>query len=83
MKIYLLSAILLLGFFLRAQETLSGNFLFLKDQGRDMLAVKSVVVDKKPTLIGPYTGFRGVFQGPLYYYVLAIPFAASGAMAVS
>lgn len=75
MKVFLLSLILLLGFFLRAQETLSGNFLFLKDQGRDMLAVKSIVVDKKPTLIGPYTGLQAVFQGPLYYYVLAVPFA--------
>lgn len=39
-----------------------------------MLAVKSIVVDKKPTLIGPYTGLQAVFQGPLYYYLLAVPF---------
>ncbi len=77
MKIFLLSGILLLGFFLRAQETLSGNYLFLKDQGRDLLAVKSLVVDKKPTLIGPYTGLQAVFQGPLYYYLLAVPFMIS------
>ncbi|KKR86141.1 hypothetical protein A2875_02465 [Candidatus Gottesmanbacteria bacterium RIFCSPHIGHO2_01_FULL_46_14] len=70
-----LIALLVLGFFLRGQELLSGNFLFLKDQGRDMLAVKSIVVDKKLTLIGPYTGLQAVFQGPLYYYLLAIPFA--------
>lgn len=78
MKTFLLVPIITLGFFLRSQETLSGNFLFLKDQGRDMLAVKSIVVDKKPTLIGPYTGLQAVFQGPLYYYVLAVPFALSG-----
>lgn len=78
MKIFLLTFIICLGFFLRAQETLSGNFLFLKDQGRDLLAVKSIVVDKKPTLIGPYTGLQAVFQGPFYYYLLAIPFALSG-----
>lgn len=78
MKTFLLIFILALGFFLRAQETLSGNFLFLKDQGRDMLAVKSIVIDRKPTLIGPYTGLQGVFQGPLYYYALAVPFALSG-----
>ena len=70
----LLVFILILGFFLRGQELVSGNFLFLKDQGRDMLAVKSIVVDKKPTLIGPYTGLQSVFQGPLYYYLLAVPF---------
>lgn len=73
----LLFLILILGFFLRAQETLSGNFLFLKDQGRDLLAVKSIVIDRKLTLIGPYTGLRGVFQGPLYYYLIALPFALS------
>ncbi len=71
----LLFFILILGFLLRGQELLSGNFLFLKDQGRDMLAVKSIVVDKKLTLIGPYTGLQAVFQGPLYYYLLAVPFA--------
>lgn len=75
---WILVSIIVLGFFLRGQELLSGNFLFLKDQGRDMLAVKSIVVDKKPTLIGPYTGLQAVFQGPLYYYLLAVPFALYG-----
>lgn len=78
MKTFLLIFIFCLGFFLRAQETLSGNFLFLKDQGRDMLAVKSIVVGKKPTLLGPYTGLQAVFQGPLYYYLLVVPFVLFG-----
>lgn len=65
--------ILLLAFFLRAQETISGNFLFLLDQGRDLLAVKNIVFDHHLTLIGPYTSLAGVFQGPLWYYLLAIP----------
>lgn len=63
--------VLLLGFFLRAQETISGNYLFLLDQGRDMMDVKKIVFDHKFTLIGPYTSLTGVFQGPLYYYLLA------------
>lgn len=65
--------IFLLGFALRAQEAVSGNFLFLLDQGRDMLAVKSIVFDHHLTLIGPYTSLQGLFQGPLWYYLLAIP----------
>lgn len=70
--------IFLLGFFLRAQETISQNFLFLVDQGRDMLAVKSIVYDFHPTLIGPYTSLQGVFQGPLWYYLLGIPTRITG-----
>lgn len=70
---YLVILIFILGFLLRAQETLSNNFLFLIDQGRDMMAVKSIVFDHHLTLIGPYTSLQGVFQGPLYYYLLSIP----------
>jgi len=71
----LLIMVLCLGFFLRAQETISGNFLFLLDSGRDMMDVRSIVFEHKPTLIGPYTSLGGVFQGPFYYYLLAIPTA--------
>lgn len=69
----LLVIFLLLGFALRAQETISQNFLFLLDQGRDMMAVKNIVYGHHLTLIGPYTSLQGVFQGPLWYYLLAIP----------
>src|SRR3989344_8867009 len=64
--------ILTLGILLRGQETLSRNFLFLLDQGRDMVAVKGILYDHHLTLIGPSTSLRGVFQGPLWYYLLAL-----------
>lgn len=64
--------ILILGFGLRAQELISHNFLFLLDQGRDMMAVKDILYDHHLTLIGPSTSLRGVFQGPLWYYLLAL-----------
>lgn len=66
-------AILVLAFLLRAQEAISGNFLFLLDQGRDMMAVKGIVFDHHLTLIGPNTSLQGVFQGPLWYYLLSVP----------
>lgn len=69
----LVITIFLLGISLRFQETISGNFLFLIDQGRDMLAVKRIIFDHSLTLIGPYTSLQGVFQGPLWYYLLAVP----------
>lgn len=73
-KIALLSVlfILILGFGLRAQEFISHNFLFLLDQGRDMMAVKGILYDHHLTLIGPSTSLRGVFQGPLWYYLLSL-----------
>ena len=69
----LVTIIFLLGILLRFQETISNNFLFLIDQGRDMMAVKRIVFDHSLTLIGPYTSLQGVFQGPLWYYLLAVP----------
>lgn len=68
----LLFFVLIIGVALRAQELISHNFLFLLDQGRDMMAVKSIVYDHHLTLIGPSTSLRGVFQGPLWYYLLAL-----------
>lgn len=69
----ILVAVLFLGILLRGQEAYSHNFLFLIDQGRDMLAVKNIIFDHHLTLIGPYTSLQGVFQGPGWYYLLSIP----------
>ena len=53
-KVFILVCLILfLGFGLRAQETVSNNFLFLIDQGRDMMAVKRILYDHNLTLIGP------------------------------
>lgn len=64
--------VLSIGVSLRAQELVSRNFLFLLDQGRDMMVVKRIIFDGHLTLIGPSTSLGGVFQGPLWYYLLAI-----------
>lgn len=42
------------------------------------MAVKKIVFDLHPTLIGPYTSLTGVFQGPLWYYLLGIPIIVLG-----
>ncbi len=52
--------------------------VFSFDQGRDMLVVWDIVYNHNPTLIGPVTGLQGVFLGPFYYYLTAIPFILSG-----
>lgn len=68
--------------FPRMVEVLNHNPIFGFDQGRDYLAVKNIVVDHKLTLIGEElgagsAGINGIFQGPFYYYFLAVPFILS------
>lgn len=59
----------------RAVELISGNYLFQFDQGNFFQEVKHIIVDHKPTLIGVEIGNTGgFFQGPGWYYLLAIPF---------
>ena len=78
MKKYWLPILLILifsfGFAIRAIEVLTNNYVFLFDQGRDYLAVQDIVVNRKLTLIGASTGLHGIFHGPFWYYLLAIPF---------
>ncbi len=71
--------IIILAVFPRAIDILNGNPIFGFDQGREMLAAKNIVVNHKPILIGTeigagVAGISGIFQGPIYYYFLAIPF---------
>lgn len=78
--IYLLIVIIaFFALFPRIIEVLNQNYVFGFDQGRDFLAVHNIVVNHKFTLIGPElgsgsAGFSGIFHGPFFYYLLAIPF---------
>ena len=63
----------------RGIELLNGNYLFGYDQGEHFQAVKKIVVDHDLTLIGTQVGGAGgFFQGPGWYYLLAIPFFFTG-----
>lgn len=50
---------------------------FINDQGRDLMELLKMVINKKPILIGPPTSFfsniGGIYFGPHYYYFL-LPF---------
>lgn len=76
-KKFLLITIVLLGFGLiyRLILTSSGNFIFNMDNARDALDVREMVVLGKQRLIGPTSGIEGFFNGPAWYYLLAVPFA--------
>lgn len=74
----LIVAIMLISAVVRFSPLVQYDIPFLFDHGRDMLAVKQIAVDHKLTLIGPFTGLQGVFQSPLHFYLLTIPFLISG-----
>jgi hypothetical protein len=73
----IIAAIFIWGIALRAVEVINGNYLFGFDIGRDLLVARSIVEQYKLTLIGAEigsgsAGINGVFQGPGYYYLLAV-----------
>ncbi|OGH14286.1 MAG: hypothetical protein A2687_01520 [Candidatus Levybacteria bacterium RIFCSPHIGHO2_01_FULL_38_26] len=53
------------------------NLFFGPEQGRDFLVVKNIVVNHDFTLIGSKTDIAGIFHGPIYYYLAAVPFLSS------
>ena len=68
----LLSIILLVGSFLRLYR-ISQYMTFLGDEGRDMILIRRIFTELHPPLIGPGTSVGGMYLGPLYYYLMAIP----------
>jgi hypothetical protein len=58
--------------------TQNGHFLFNMDNARDMVDVREMVFLQHLRLTGPTSAIEGVFNGPLWYYLLAIPFIVSG-----
>lgn len=74
---YLIFSILLIGILLKLFLTSSGNFIFHMDVARDFIDVREMVVLKNLRLIGPTSAIAGLFSGPLWYYLLSIPFLIS------
>lgn len=70
--------ILFLGLIYRLYISSNGNFIFNMDNARDMVDVREMVILHHPRLIGQTTSIDGVFYGPAWYYILAIPFILSG-----
>lgn len=78
MKNKLIISILLLGIIYKLIMTSGGNFLFNMDNARDMVDVREMMVLGKLRLTGPTSAIEGLFNGPFWYYLLAIPFFLSG-----
>jgi len=76
-KLILLILILLIAVFLRFYA-IEDYIIFLGDQGRDVLIVKNIIVDKKFTLLGPTASVGGFYLGPFYYYMMILPLWIAG-----
>lgn len=77
MRSYIL-LLLCIGIIYRLLLTSNGNFIFNMDNGRDMVDVREMVVLQKSRLIGPTSAIDGFYNGPFWYYLLAIPFVLTG-----
>src|SRR3989344_3637567 len=77
-KMKLIIVILFFGIIFRSLIVANGNFLFNMDNARDAVDVREMIVLKNPRLIGPGTALEGVYNGPAWYYLLALPFFISG-----
>lgn len=75
--LFLLFLIVIISSYLRLIGTYTNSFAFTYDVGRDMLKVAEIVYQHKIVLIGFTTGLEGVFYGPWWYYILALPFLIS------
>ena len=70
--------ILALGVIFRLMLTANGNFIFNMDNARDFVDVREMMELKKLRLTGPSSAIEGLYNGPLWYYLLAIPYIISG-----
>ena len=71
-KIFLVF-ILLLALLVRVYRI--GDLLgFYYDQGRDAQIIRDFWHNHKFFLIGPTTGIEGIFRGPWYYWLIAVPY---------
>ncbi|OGY18568.1 MAG: hypothetical protein A2900_03090 [Candidatus Chisholmbacteria bacterium RIFCSPLOWO2_01_FULL_50_28] len=68
----------IVGLYLRIEPALFDAVHFTYDQGVDISFVRALVVDHKISLISRFTGLQGVLMGPLWTWILAIPYVVSG-----
>lgn len=74
LEVLIILGILLLAAFLRFYK-IDQYMTFLGDEGRDALVVKRILTQFDFPLLGAPTSVGNMYNGPLYYYMMAIPMA--------
>lgn len=74
LEIIVLAGVILLAIFFRFWQ-IRDYVVFLGDEGRDMLVMRNMILEKRPVFLGPTASVGGFYLGPIYYWIAA-PFLA-------
>lgn len=72
LQIFLLMLVVVVAIFFRFWQ-IRDYVVFLGDEGRDMIVMRNMILEKRPTFLGPTASVGGFYLGPIYYW-MAAPF---------
>lgn len=71
-QVLLLGLVIMVAIFFRFWQV-RDYIVFLGDEGRDMIVIRNMILDRRPTFLGPTASVGGFYLGPIYYW-MATPF---------
>lgn len=74
LEFIIFAAVILIAIFFRFWQ-IRNYVVFLGDEGRDMLVMRNMILEKRPVFLGPTASVGGFYLGPIYYW-MAAPFLA-------
>ncbi len=74
LEIAVFIAVMAAAIFLRLWQ-IRDYVVFLGDEGRDMIVMRNMILEKRPVFLGPTASVGGFYLGPIYYW-MAAPFLA-------
>ncbi len=74
LEFIIFAAVILIAIFFRFWQ-IRDYVVFLGDEGRDMLVMRNMILEKRPVFLGPTASVGGFYLGPIYYW-MAAPFLA-------